>query len=111
MLCWPVCLFSDWSSASGLLEQLQQTQPGTPVVIHAPHAKPTEVVGLLQLGAFHVLQYGDATSLLYLAANSKHAAEAAAATDEREPEPWRRLLIGESRPMQMIAECIRLVAP
>ena len=102
---------SDWSSASGLLEQLQQTQPGTPVVIHAPHAKPTEVVALLRLGAFHVLQYGDATSLLYLAANSKRATEAAAATDEREPEPWRRLLIGESRPMQMIAECIRLVAP
>ena len=63
----------EWSSAASLLEELQQAQPATPVVIHAPQASATEVVSLIRLGAFHVLQQGDASSLLYLAANSKWA--------------------------------------
>ena len=99
----------DRTSAAGLLEELQQAQPGTPVVIHAPQARATEIVGLLRLGAFHVVQHGDVTSLLYMAANTKLAAEYTAEPDDREAEPWRRLLIGESRPMQQVAQCIRLV--
>jgi DNA-binding NtrC family response regulator len=101
----------DRASAAGLLEELQQTQPGTPVVIHAPDCRPTDIVGLLRLGAFHVFEHGDATSLLYMAANTKRAAEYAAIPGDREAEPWRRLLIGESRAVQQIAQCIRLVAP
>jgi len=101
----------DRASAAGLLEELQQAQPGTPVVIHAPDCRPTEIVGLLRLGAFHVFEHGDATSLLYMAANTKLAAEYAVEPVDREAEPWRRLLIGESRPLEQIAQCIRLVAP
>jgi DNA-binding NtrC family response regulator len=104
---WPVC---DRSSAAGLLEELQQAQPGTPVAFQAPATRPTERVGLLRLGAFHVFEYGDATSLLYLAANTKWAAEHAAEREDSESEPWRGMLIGESRPMQQVAQCIRLVA-
>jgi len=102
---------SDRASAAGLLEELQHAQPGTPVVIHAPHSRPTEVVGLLRLGAFHVFEHGDATSLLYMAANTKRAAECAAEPLDRERETWRRMLIGESRPLEQVAQCIRLVAP
>jgi transcriptional regulator with PAS, ATPase and Fis domain len=80
------------------------------VVIYAPHSRPTEVVGLLRLGAFHVFEHGDATSLLYMAANTKRASESVAEPLGRD-EPWRRMLIGESRPMQHIAQCVRLVAP
>ena len=101
----------DQACAAGLLEELQRTQPGTPVVIHAPNSRPTEIVGLLRLGAFHVFEHGDATSLLYMAANTKCAAEDAAVPVDHEPEPWRRLLIGESRAVQQVAQCIRLVAP
>jgi DNA-binding NtrC family response regulator len=97
-------------SPARLLEELQQAQPGTPVVIHAPLVSATEVVRLLQLGAFHVYAEGDATSLLYLAANSKWAHESNSASVESETGP-RRFLIGESRPMQQIAQQIRLVAP
>ena len=101
----------DRTSAAGLLEELQQVQPGTPVVIHAPHARHTEIVSLTRLGAFHVLEHGDATSLLYMAANTKRAAEYASEAVNCEAEPWRRQLIGESRPIRQIAQCIRLVAP
>ena len=97
------------AGAEGLLEELQRTQPATPVLLHAPDATATETVRLLQLGAFHVLSHGDANSVLYLAANAKWSRQA-----ERgclEPEPWRRLLIGQSRAIEQIAEQIRLVAP
>jgi DNA-binding NtrC family response regulator len=107
---------ADCGSAAGLLEEFQRAQPGTPVVLHAPSASPTEVVRLLRLGAFHVYSDGDATSLLFLAANSKWAQEAsgnamAGPSAESESGPWRRFLIGDSRPMQQIAQQIRLVAP
>jgi len=98
-------------TAASLLEELQQAQPGTPIVFHAPNSRATEIAGLLRLGAFHVLEHGDATSLLYMAANTKRAAGCAAEPAGRECEPWRRMLIGESRPMQQVAQCIRLVAP
>src|ERR1700728_232287 len=91
-----------------LLEELQRAQPGTPIVLRAPRASATEVVRLLRLGAFHVYADGDATSLLYFAANSKWAREANVAPIESEAG---RLLIVESRPMRQIAEQIRLVAP
>jgi DNA-binding NtrC family response regulator len=98
-------------SPATLLEDLQRAQPGTPVVFHAPTASSTAVVRLLRLGAFHVYAQGDVTSLLFLAAHSKWAEEAARMPDESESGPWRRLLIGDSRPMQKIAREIRLVAP
>ncbi len=102
---------TDCASAPTLLEELQAAQPGTPVVLHAPRASATEVVRLLRLGAFHVYAHGDATSLLFLAANSKWALEAAGATVDSESSPWSSFLIGDSRPMQQVAQQIRLVAP
>ncbi len=107
LVSWPV---ADWPSSDSLLEELQQAQPDTPVVIHAPVISSAETVRLLRLGAFHVFHSGDATSLLYVAANSKWA-QLAAAHSPREDEPWRHALIGGSRQMEQIAECIRLVAP
>jgi DNA-binding NtrC family response regulator len=106
----------DYASAASLLEELQRAQPGTPVVLHAPSATATEVVRLLRLGAFHVYADGDATSLLFLAANSKWAQESAGKSAARlslecESESGSRFLIGDSRPMQEIARQIRLVAP
>src|SRR5579862_686598 len=58
LVSWPL---ADWPSAESLLEALQQAQPGTPVVIHAPAISSTETVRLLRLGAFHVLHSEDAT--------------------------------------------------
>jgi DNA-binding NtrC family response regulator len=98
------------SAMAILLEQLQQTQPMTPILIYAPGARATEVVRLLRLGAFHVFEHGDASSLLYLAANSKWSQQSSAESAYSEKEPWRRFLIGESRQMEQVVEKIRLVA-
>jgi DNA-binding NtrC family response regulator len=100
---------ADCACPISLLEELQQAQPGTPIVLRVPRASATEVVRLLRLGAFHVYADGDATSLLYCAANSKWLQKASLAPVES--DAGRRLLIGESRPMQQVAQQIRLVAP
>ena len=103
---WPLV---DWPSAGNVLEELQQEQAETPVVFYAPGISSTESIGLSRMGAFHVLQTGDVTSALYLAANSKWALEQAVACAD-DGEPWAALMIGESRQMGQIAERIRLVA-
>jgi len=100
---------ADWNSPADLLEEIQQIQPGTPVVIHTLEATNTEAARLSHLGAFHVVQHGDANSVLYLAANYKWARESSA--DCAAPEAWRRFLIGVSRSMQQVVDRIRLVAP
>jgi DNA-binding NtrC family response regulator len=100
---------SDDTCPFTLLAELQQAQPGTPIVLRAPQSSATEVVRLLRLGAFHVYADGDVTSLLYFAANSKWAT--ASSAPPVEPDAGRLLLIGESRPMRQVAQQIRLVAP
>ncbi len=94
--------------AAILLEELQQAQPATPVVIYAPDRSATEAVRLLQLGAFHVFEHGDATSLLFMAANWKRSQHSM--PQPGNGEPWRSFLVGESREVRQIIEKIRLVA-
>lgn len=102
--------FTDESLAAALIEQFHEAQPGTPVIIHAPGASATKIVRLLRLGAFHVFEHGDATSLLHLAANAKWSQESESEAHDCGREPWRRYLVGESRAMQQIQEKVRLVA-
>ena len=94
----------DWTSEAALLEELQRVQPSTPVVIQSPHATVAEVVRLMHLGAFHVLQNGDASTTVSLASRSKSLRGGDGA------EPWRKILVGESLAMRKIADTIRLVA-
>lgn len=101
----------DAISPTSLLEELQRAQPGTPLIVHAPGARPTEMVRLVHLGAFHVYAQGDVTSLVFMAANAKWAQEAGSDRTVPESDDWRRFLIGDSRPMQQVAQQIRLVAP
>jgi len=96
---------ADWTSEAALLEELQRVQPSTPIVIQTPKASIAEVVKLMHLGAFHVLQDGDATTIVSLAAKSKSLQQ------DPTQEPWRKALIGASHAMHKIAGIIRLVAP
>ncbi len=106
LVSWPL---ANCECAERLLEELQRAHAETPVIFHAPGVSSTESVRLIRLGAFHVFQQGEATSLLYLAANSKWARERAS-RPVQESEPWRGPLIGRSREMEQIADRIRLVA-
>ena len=94
----------DWSELA-LLEELQRSSPGTPVVIHSPEATVRTVVRLVQSGAFTVLQTEDPATTLMLAARSKSLNKA------KPEDPWRRYLVGESPAMERVVQAIRLVAP
>jgi len=94
----------DWISEAALLEELQRAQPSTPIVIQSPDANVAEVVRLMHLGAFHVLQSGDASTIVTLASRSKSLRQADS------PETWRKMLVGESQAIQKVAGIIRLVA-
>ena len=104
LVSWPV---EDADCAANLVEQLQQAQASTPVVVHAPSLSASDGVRLNRLGAFHVMHFGDATSVLYLAANSKWAHQQSL----RESGDWRDSLVGQSRQLRQIAERVKLVAP
>ena len=106
LVSWPL---PDWPSAANLLEQIQQEQPGTPIVFYAPEISSTETIRLCRMGAFHVVHSGPATSTLYLAANSKWAHEQMGG-DAEEKESWPAALVGNSRQMDQVVERIRLVA-
>jgi DNA-binding NtrC family response regulator len=94
----------DWTSEAALLEELQRAQPSTPIVIQSPDANVAEVVRLMHLGAFHVLQRGDASTVVELASRSKSLRQT------ESTETWRKMLVGESQAIQKIADIIRLVA-
>src|SRR5450755_1501275 len=42
---------ADWVAAGTLLEEIQEAQPSTPVIVHDPEASATDIVGLSRAGA------------------------------------------------------------
>lgn len=98
----------EWTAAEWL-EQVQRTAPGLPVIFRSSPAEVTEAVRLVKLGA---AAYVDAAG----GEDELACALAEAVEDESKPapavaEPWRRMLVGESRAIERIAETIRLVGP
>jgi DNA-binding NtrC family response regulator len=106
LVSWPL---ADWPSAASLLDEIEHEQPEAPVVFYAPGMPATESIYLCRMGAFHVLQSGSVTSMVYFAADSRWALEHAAGCAE-ENESWPAALVGESREMEQIVERIRLVS-
>ena len=102
---------ADSTPAAGLVEEVQQLQPATPVILYAPEATPTQVVSWSRLGAFYVLRHAEADSLLYLAANYKWASEAKPSRPAASDAPWRRSLVGQSQALEQVVQKIHLVAP
>lgn len=96
------------------LEEVLRVQPLMPVLIREAAPSFERAVRLTRLGAFHYL--GDPhdserlAALLEEAVRWRRQCEQARYGGDPGVEPWRRLLIGESRAMRQIVETIRLVA-
>jgi DNA-binding NtrC family response regulator len=94
------------------LEMVHAVDPALPVVFWNPAIYAAEAVRLVRAGARNCLGHGDALETLRDCLESameerrgrKRAAERAAKS-----EPWRNLLVGESRAMQAVIETIRLI--
>jgi DNA-binding NtrC family response regulator len=103
----------DWS-AEDWLEEVLRVNAAVPVLIREREPSFDRAVRLTRLGAFHYL--GDPLGpegllkLLNDAAHWRQRWEQARGGSHSGAEPWRRLLIGESRAMRQVVETIRLVA-
>jgi len=99
-------------SAVDALELVHGIDPGLPVIFWNPEMPGTEAVRLIRAGAYNCLGYRDSLETLrdWLenaveeSRGRKRAAERAASN-----EPWRSLLVGESRAMEAVVETIRLI--
>ncbi|MBM3773632.1 MAG: sigma-54-dependent Fis family transcriptional regulator, partial [Acidobacteria bacterium] len=101
-----------WTAAD-LLEAVERADPSVPVILRDPGISAAAAASLAKLGAFQVFDAG-AGPLTLLDAFESAAEErrrGAALESARVAEPWKRLLIGESRAMQEIGHMIRLVGP
>jgi DNA-binding NtrC family response regulator len=103
----------DWS-AEDWLEEALRVNAAVPVLIREREPSFDRAVRLTRLGAFHYL--GDPLGpegllkLLNDAAHWRQRWEQARGGSHSGAEPWRRLLIGESRAMRQVVDTIRLVA-
>jgi len=99
-------------SAADALELVHSADPALPVVFWNPEMCAAETVRLIRAGAYNCLGYRDSPERLADCLDNaleegrtrKRALERSSSL-----EPWRNLLVGESRAMQAVVETIRLI--
>jgi two-component system, NtrC family, response regulator AtoC len=98
-----------------VLETFQQIDAKIPVVFGYPEMMASKAVRLIHAGAAHCFDSRDSIEQLREALDSiirqKRISERARKGKDQPLEPWRALLIGESRAMEGVAETVRLVGP
>ena len=94
----------EWS-AEEVLEEIQRIDSKLPVILLDPDCTIDGALRLAKLGAYYY-GYGPIGKTID-AATAYHESVCGA---PRSNEPWRKLLIGESRPMRQVGDVIRLIA-
>ena len=92
-------------SAEEVLEEIQRSDSRLPVILLDPACTIEGALRLAKLGAYYY-GYGPIEKTID-AATAYHASVCGV---PRSSEPWRRLLIGESRAMRQVGDVIRLIA-
>ncbi|HEY1204633.1 MAG: sigma-54 dependent transcriptional regulator [Bryobacteraceae bacterium] len=104
---------AEWT-AEEWLEEVRRLNRSLPVIIRYPHGSFQEAVRLTKLGAYDFLGAGtevEDTARVVERALSEQRARALALAGQSDPAPWKRLLVGESRPIRTIEGIIRMIAP
>ena len=96
-------------SADYALDQIFRFSCDVPVIIHHRSGSIDDAIHFTRLGAFHTFAGElEPQNLLHQIAKIRASAEIKAESDAT--APWRRFLIGQSRPMLQICEIIQLIA-
>jgi len=98
--------------ARDALEAVHAVDPLLPVVVWNPEMSAAEAVRLVRAGAYYCLGYRDGMEALrdWLESAMEETRGRRRAQDRTSnSEPWRSLLVGESRAMQAVVETIRLI--
>ncbi len=92
-------------AAENVIEEITSARKGTAVLIRESGGGLAEAIHCTKIGAFHYFDdSAHPKDILDAVQLAKSAVRRAAAV-----EPWRQILVGESRPMLDLAERIRLV--
>jgi len=104
----------DWTAAEWL-EEVQRINSLLPVVIRDSPATCSDAVRLTKLGAYHFFGPGvdaeEVVQVLREAVEFRREREVALFGGALGREPWKKFLVGESRPMRNIGQIIRLIGP
>ncbi len=100
----------DWS-AEELLEEIQRINGVVPVIFVDTDASPQRAVRLARLGAFEVHGAGVSAEQLRrtVEAAVDYYRQRKLAARDHPHESWRRLLVGNSRAMERVAQVVRLI--
>ena len=103
----------EWTP-EGWLEEAQRINARAPVVFREACPRCDDAIRLTKLGAYHVMCHSEdldrQVQILEGAAEYRHQQEAAFSGDGAGRDPWKRLLVGESRAMRDLDHMIRLIA-
>ncbi|MCW5980314.1 MAG: sigma-54-dependent Fis family transcriptional regulator [Bryobacteraceae bacterium] len=111
LACFPL---PDWTP-DDFVEEARRVNALTPVLIHDAAGGCREAVRLTKLGAFHYVSGASpgrelAGAIEAATAFCRDLREASCGSG-RPDEPWRRLLVGQSKAMRQVTEVVRLVGP
>jgi DNA-binding NtrC family response regulator len=102
----------DWTGEE-LLEEIGRVNAMVPVVLRDREGSMTEAVRLVKLGAYHYFgaqfHQEDLSRVVESAVEYHRSRQLALLGSSLTRESWRGMLVGESQPMQNIAQIIRLV--
>lgn len=107
------CLPMPELTADELISEAHRINAALPVVIWQMEASIDEAIRLTKLGAYHVVSAPAPPAKLFdtlRSAASLSQGQRALKAADTDGEPWRKFLIGGSKPMERVAEVIRLVA-
>jgi DNA-binding NtrC family response regulator len=104
----------DWP-AGELLDELQRLNGMVPAVLFDPHGSTDAAVEATKSGAFYYFgpdpPADRVRKVLEAAIEQRRSRELALFGHSLVHEPWRKYLVGESEPMNQLAQVIRLVGP
>ena len=110
------CVLISWAASDGgavdMLEMVHAADPALPVVFWNPAMCAAEAVRLVRSGARYCLGHGDSLATLrdcLEGAMEERRGRKRAMERAAKSEPWRSLLVGDSRAMQTVIETIRLI--
>jgi DNA-binding NtrC family response regulator len=102
-------------SADDILQTVTAVDRNIPVVLHGRDIDIDEAIRLTKLGVYHVLtgepSPDKSAEVFTRARQARQNLRPADPEPGGSAEPWRRMLIGSSRPMHKLIETIRLVGP
>jgi DNA-binding NtrC family response regulator len=103
------CPLPGWIAAD-LLEEIQRSIAGLPVLMRDPDATPASAVHLARLGVQHFLpNTEDPFAAIEAVIKDHRTVDLARLASSVESAPWERFLVGRSPEMRQISQIVKLV--